>query len=98
MRGKRSLINCARKSVCTQSSFVLHTSMNLRELNKEAYKILIGNYSKVCNKRTVQCTLVQIEIISFRKQKMPKLFKLAKVGQFSYLLFMGHPNISFLDP
>ena len=44
------------------------------------------------------CTLVQIEIVSFRKQKMSKLFKLAKVGQISYLLFMGHPNISFSDP
>ena len=42
---------------------------------------------------TAQGTLIQIETVSFRKQKKPKLFKLAQVGQFLYLLFVVHPKI-----
>ena len=44
------------------------------------------------------CTLVQIEIVSFRKQKNSKLVKSAKNWKHWYLLFMGYPKWSFIDP
>ena len=41
---------------------------------------------------TVQCTLVQNETISFRKQKIQSLSKYGKVWQFSYLYTPVHSN------
>ena len=38
-------------------------------------------YPKVSNKCTVQCTLVQIETVSFRKQKNTNLSKFVQIGK-----------------